>query len=581
MPARLIAVLLGLTAVAEARSAPTLDLALKGQRAKLDCRVLPGNRLVASSVTRIAADDGFAIEGLVAKIDRRAGTFRLGPFTVNLTDKTKFENSRREVAGREGLVRGKRVKVKAREIEGYRVIARTVRFYDVSGDTDLEIEAPVESVDVRRSEIRVLSLPVRIRSRTQYVNSESDLAETGTGQYIRRDDDAQHPDPLRLGRAYVGGNASFTHERTREHDLQPDARDAADWLTPTVELEVSAPLGEHSEAYTRINFNRRMYAGEVPGERGRPDFNVREAFLYVGSFLHPTLGLQIGRQRFRDRREWLYDDQLDAVRLHFAKSNLKVELSAAKGLVGPTGSRSDQYHFIAWSQYQLPGRRYLSGYLMKRDDLTPRDEDPVWYGLASRGPVIRNLDYWIELSRMKGRRGPNLLRGWASDAGAGYRLPLRLSPTLSAGYAFGSGDANTNDGVDSNFRQTSLNDNTSRFNGLKRYHYYGILTQPDLTNLRIATADLGLRPSDAWSVNFSFHNYRQAVSVRRLGEMEITLRPNGRHPVLGREFDAVFAVRKLRYTDLNFYFGVFLPGPGFSGPRPPAFFFRQELRYYF
>jgi alginate production protein len=218
---------------------------------------------------------------------------------------------------------------------------------------------------------------------------------------------------------------------------------------------------------------------------------------------------------------------------------------------------------------------------MKRNDLTSRDEDPIWFGLSSRGRVTSNLNYWTELAGMRGRRGQHLLRGYGYDVGGSYLISLPLQPTLSLGYAFGSGDNNLADGVDGNFRQTRLNDNSYRHNGLKRYRYYGVLLEPELSNLKITTADLGLNPSEQWSVNFSYHLYRQAVAYKKLGDAQIGMEPRGRDPRLGKELDVVLALRVLPRTDLNFYAGLFLPGPAFQGKPPRAFLFRQEMRFYF
>jgi hypothetical protein len=41
---------------------------------------------------------------------------------------------------------------------------------------------------------------------------------------------------------------------------------------------------------------------------------VQEAFVRVRGF-PAGLSVQIGRQRFEDERQWLYDEELDAVRL--------------------------------------------------------------------------------------------------------------------------------------------------------------------------------------------------------------------------------------------------------------------------
>jgi hypothetical protein len=49
-----------------------------------------------------------------------------------------------------------------------------------------------------------------------------------------------------------------------------------------------------------------------------------------------------------------------------------------------------------------------------------------------------------------------------------YRFELPLRPTLAVLYAMGSGDGDTSDGVDGNVRQTRLNSNTDRYEGLRR-----------------------------------------------------------------------------------------------------------------
>lgn len=577
--------LLALPLAAAERAAPGLRYVEKGKRVKVEARNVPGGRLVAKDVEPAGDEDEIEIEGVIRKLNRNEGTFALGPFSVRVTEKTKLENSRRLPVEFSAIADGGRVKVKARKLEGEELKARTVRTLEDSQDIDLEITATVEDVDLEKSELDLLGAAVKVDRRTNFAGfytAKGGLGEDiAAARYIRRDDDEQHPDPIRVGNVYLGGRVTFEHERTRNRDLDEEKPDAGDWLRPGVELEVSAPLGEFSEAYAKLNYVRPTHIGNDPSARSVSDFSVREAFLYVGNLLHPSLGLQVGRQRFRDRREWLYDDELDAVRLHFGRSNLKLEAAAAKGLVGPTGSRSDQYYFLANSQYRLPGRRYIGAYVMKRNDLTPRDEDPVWYGLNSRGRLRANLDYWLELSRMMGRRERRLLRGYAYDAGISQRFPVKLLPTLSAGYAFASGDRNLDDGVDGNFRQTGLQDNSYRYNGLKRYRYYGVLTEPELYNLKILTVDLGVRGFESWSLNVSFHDYRQAVVSKRLGDIEFTLRPQGKDPRLGKEIDAVLAIRKFRNIDLNFYGGLFFPGPAFSGGPARAFLFRQELKYYF
>lgn len=556
-----------------------------GQYIKVDIRRDRNKQLFARRIQVVAAEGDLEIEGIVEGLDQNDGRFSIGGYTVEVDEDTRFENPRRQPKRFSHMWERDRVRVRTKALKGNTLKAHRVRIFGTSPDRDLELTGPLERINVERSEIVLLSTKILVDRRTRYVDpgaasDEEDRDEAADLRYIRRDDDEQHPNPIRLGRLLVGGRANLEHERSRNLDLDNAEPDSEDWLKPAAELEVSYPWGEYSEAYAKFSFNQPMLLSDEPTPPLDLNFKVREAFLLIG--LNRSLGLQIGRQRFRDRREWIYDDQLDAVRLHIGnRSRFKTQLSVAQTLIGPSGSRSDQLHLIAHSELQFSRRRYLSLYVIKRNDLTPRDEDPIWYGLSSRGRIAPGLDYWAEFARVAGRRETRILRGYGYDIGASYRLPLPLQPTVAAGYAWGSGDNNLDDGVDGNFRQTRLNDNSSRYNGLKRYRYYGVLTDPELNNLGIQSVDVGVRHSQHWSLNLSVHNYRQAVASKRLGDMDLNIRPLGRDPRLGTEYDAVLAIRVIRNLDMNFYSGLFLPGPAFAPGAARAFLLRQEIKVYF
>ena len=135
--------------------------------------------------------------------------------------------------------------------------------------------------------------------------------------------------------------------------------------------------------------------------------------------------------------------------------------------------------------------------------------------------------------------------------------------------------------MDGNFRQTRLNDNSYRVGGLKRYRYYGVAIEPELNNMKIRTLDFGVRPSNLWSLNFVLHDYRQVKPFKKIGDIELDVRPSGKDPSLGKKMDVIFALRRFSKVDLNFFVGVFWPGPAFQDAAPRSLFFRQELRYYF
>lgn len=558
-----------------------------GQRVKIEGRRFNGKRFVAREVGLVEEDDDeFEIEGIVPTYNTQKGIFSIGSFRFLIYEKTEFENHRREPVAASSFKKGIRVKVKAKRLKDGLSKARTIRLDPRSSDTDIEIEAEIEEIHLGRSEITVIPVKVAVNNGTEFKNFgpieiDKHTEDSKVGRLIRRDDDEQHRDPIRVGPAYIGGKTEFTFEATRNLDLDENEPDSDDWYRTRGQVEIAVPLGEYSEVYAKFNFARGFYAGNDPTRQSVGEVRFREGFLYLGNVLHRSIGLQIGRQRFRDKREWLYDERLDAVRLHVTRRRLKVEMSVAQSIFTESSSREDQLYLIGYSQYRLPGRRYMSGYLIKRNDTSPRDEDPIWYGLSSRGRVSRKLDYWAEFSQVRGRRGPRKLRGYGYDLGGSYELPLPWGSTISVGYAFGSGDRNFRDGVDGNFRQIRLNDNSYRYNGLKRYRYYGVALEPELFNIKITTLDYGIRPSRTWSFNVSYHTYRQAVADDNLGDTELEVEPTGKDPRLGKEIDFIVMLRKFRNIDIHFLTGIFFPGPAFENAPGSALVVRPGIRYYF
>ncbi len=555
-----------------------------GRRIKVEGKRFEGRKLLADKVEVVEEDDDLEIEGMITDVHREESRLQISNELVSVPDSVAIVDTRKAPLLWGDLKKGMRVKIKVKRGQDGGLVAESIRYYPGATDRDLEIEAPIESIDTATSELVVLGIHVKISADTRYIDPFSDstsnqlVGDQSSG--IRRDDDEPDRPPLRLWRIYLGGRVGLAHRTTENLDLLDRRDDRRDTLIPEGRLELSMPMGEHSEVYSRLSFSRPVDLGDgLPNEF---TFKVKELYFLWGHFLHRSLALQIGRQRFRDKREWTYDDQLDSLRLHLKTGRLRWELAAAKAVFRPTGSRSDQLYFMGRVHYPFSRDRYLQAYFIKRNDLTPRDEDPVWFGISSRGHLgDRRVLYWGELSRMMGRRRQDLLRGYAYDAGGTYRFELPWRPTISGSYAYASGGENKQDRVDHNFRQTRLQDNTDRLGGIKRYNYYGLLIDPELFNLRIPTVDLGLRPSRRWSVNLVYHNYRQVVASRDVGDMNLIRPPNGRDPRLGDELDAVLSFREKNYLDINLLIGVFLPGPAFGQSVSPAWLVRPAIQFHF
>ena len=158
----------------------------------------------------------------------------------------------------------------------------------------------------------------------------------------------------------------------------------------------------------------------------------------------------------------------------------------------------------------------------------------------------------------------NDVEAWAYDLGATWQTQWHGDPRLTLGYAFGSGDSDTQDDQDKAFRQTGLQDNNSRFRGVNRVHYYGELLRPELSNLRIWTASIGYPVLSNSSIEFIYHKYRQVHSSDRLRDVDIDSRPNGTDPDIGSELDIVFGFEESRQWEIEFIFAAFKSGKAFG-----------------
>ncbi len=161
------------------------------------------------------------------------------------------------------------------------------------------------------------------------------------------------------------------------------------------------------------------------------------------------------------------------------------------------------------------------------------------------------------------------LKGYGIDLGATYVADLPWKPALTLGYAYGTGDDNTRDGVDHKFRQPDLEDNSARFNGIARLKYYGELFDPELSNMAIFTAGLGIRPTRRTSIDLVFHSYRQNELDDDQRSIDVDIDPNGLSTDLGREIDLVIGSREIRDLSIEFSVGYFNPGNAF--PNEDAF----------
>ncbi len=385
----------------------------------------------------------------------------------------------------------------------------------------------------------------------------------------------------------VGGHFELDFESEDNFDLDDGAARDVATLEPELQLEVTYQPGEDFFIYLVLESSRKIALWEEGPNRERDiKLEVEEAYLDVTDIALDGLGLRIGRQEFKDGREWLYDDELDGPRLFYRTGDLGFELSATrKTAVDRDVLNRDRKgrinNYFIYVQYDLDEDFFAAGYYFRRDDLSGDRESPQFIGLRSGGEAIDGLTHWLELVHVRGRDGAEKIRAFGLDVGATYKLDVPWTPYFTLGFAYGSGDPDGADQEDSNFRQTGLQDNDDKLGGVANVHYYGEAFQPELSNMQIYTAGVGFRPTRKSSADLIYHHYRQVEAADRLRDAEFNPDPNGIDKTLGNAIDLILAYREIPNLRLELVFGYFIPGNAFGSGADDALFTGFEMRYLF
>src|SRR4030066_2074369 len=101
-------------------------------------------------------------------------------------------------------------------------------------------------------------------------------------------------------------------------DLNDAEEDSLVFLRSVLNLAGLYRPWDNIDFYGEVQFSYTQIL-EDPSDRrsSELEFALSRAYMLWKEFLTPSLNLQVGRQRFKDDREWLYDENLAAVFVHF------------------------------------------------------------------------------------------------------------------------------------------------------------------------------------------------------------------------------------------------------------------------
>jgi alginate production protein len=383
-----------------------------------------------------------------------------------------------------------------------------------------------------------------------------------------------------------GGSVELAYERRQNFDLDSKIADDVDLLPVELQLELLFEPSDYLEAYVEATLVREFELREEgAGEARETELLIEEAYVTLRD-PDRGLALQVGRQTFEDERQWLYDEELDAVRASYRGSGAALELSLSrKALVDEDLLNEVKEEPI--TNYMLVGayapndQVTLGAYGIVRDD-RGRGGDPVYfYGLSSKGTIGDRLDFWLDVAQVRGREEGVDLRGTGLDILALYRIDASFRPHLLLGYAYGSGDTDPDDRHDGAFRQTGLQGNEAELGGPTAFSFYGEAFDPELSNMSILTAGLGARPREGISLDLVYHVYRQDKALDELGDNALEAEPTGDSRRLGSEIDLVIGFEEIEDFRIGGFLGYFMPGRAFGPGADDALFARIEVEYEF
>jgi hypothetical protein len=304
----------------------------------------------------------------------------------------------------------------------------------------------------------------------------------------------------------------------------------------------------------------------------------------------PGFDVTVGRQDFDDEREWIYDENLDGLRLSWLRPSWRLDVSGSTtlngglrnensdNLIAYLSNNDDDRHLATWTVY-----RDIDGFTDSGGNAF--EPEKSWHvGARAIGDWLPDSESWLDLAYQMGERDGRDVRAWAYDAGTTWEPDFAEDWYFTVGYALGSGDDSTS-GSDGTFRQTGFQDNTSKFGGVTSFNYYGELSDLELSNLGILTLGVGKVLAERTSLDLVYHQYTQDVALPSFSprpdvDSDIDLDPSGTDADLGNEIDLVFGFRALDGWDLEIVTARFDPGDAFAGD-DPAWLFKFQLRYRF
>jgi alginate production protein len=414
--------------------------------------------------------------------------------------------------------------------------------------------------------------------------------------------------PLTLGGEWELELGYLRRRLLRESSRQPDRLA----LEQGLELEAFYSFGSILSLFSQIRLAQEEDLLSDSFESVSDYYVERgEMWLYSEDIAGTHLNFDVGRLDFEDERRWWWDDELDAVRVGYETESFEVTLAAARELAP---NRSDQsrvdpeqervFRLIGEAGWDWDEAQSVELFFLYQDDHSRREEPGevvsaareddadarlTWLGARAMGVIAvgsrHYLGYWADVGGVFGEErladfadlpgGESVVdevlrhdvRGWGLDVGASWIFELSWEPRVFAGYAFGSGDGSPGSGTDRAYRQTGVEANEAGFGGVERFPSYGLVLDPELSNLGILTVGAGIEVLRSSSLDLVYHYYRLVEPADELRDARLEAELDGQHRSLGHGFDLVLALEEWERFETDLALAAFRTDNAFGEER--------------
>lgn len=351
-----------------------------------------------------------------------------------------------------------------------------------------------------------------------------------------------------------------------------------------VRIRAFAPTGT---VQTNANDNNNV------GPTDQAILGLKEAWIDYAGFRYPGESIRIGRQRIREDDAMYVDQDVDALRWIFNTTLVQSEFGVGHEFstyrTDDVGLPPDQKHRTylfgtlggEWHAYQRFGVRTI--YVDDKVGLPAIGEPTtigtkltngnlLWAGAFFTNHYFDGADApawaynasfnWLgghqrtalidPVSRVVNGISDRHVHAWATDVGLRYRLPAEKFPLqLGAAYVYSSGGRG--DDLSTQYSQTGLQSNYSRFTGTDSLtQRFTDAYRAELGNLKVATAYASINLG-RWNSSLIYNRFNRVHGTAPIKADSMIIEPINPVSDLGDGYDFVltrFFGGKVAHTDL-------------------------------